>query len=848
MTKLHLIFSLLFCFTFATLAEEHAEGTLDGRNGAAAKGNTKYLSLCDGKGRTYNTTTPTKLDDKTLKAYDLLRNKCAVCHNARSEDVPSNLRFDLTDRDELVKHGLVVPGKADASTLIGRIEDDSMPASNNRVKSKPLTDDERKVLKDWISAGAKSFSTNAGDIPDVGFISNGDLEACMVKDLRNVNEEDKLFTRYLNLGNLYNSGRRAEIERTRLALNKLLNSLSWKKQIKNPIVIDGTGTLLRIDLRDYRWTPEQWEEIAKLNPYPEALDSAKEKELAEKTGSNTPHLRGDWVVFSASKPPLYHNLLGLPQKNGNVGADTSLENILFVNAKQNEDTGDMTRAGFKKSNVTKFNRIIDQHETPFGSYWKSADFENNDGKKNVFEHPIDFERNGGEFIFNLPNGLQGYLVTDAKGNRLDEAPTNIVIDPLRLDKNGAVVNGISCMSCHTRGMKRHDDEVLPHHLGLEKLLAKTPDANLQETIRQVKKLYKDNKTLNEKYSEGEKIYAAAIKKTGGSVEQDEPVFATTHAFEAPLDIRSVAAELGHEPEKVEELINNDLNLGQRLQLGAAHTVDRDVFNQNFRLLRGLLDGNGGGGLGVPGVVSSDPGFDKHFDFVRVKAGTFIMGSPSNEIGRSSDEIQHQVTISKPFEIQTTEVTQSLWEKVMGNNPSGIKGAEKPVETVSWDDITEKEKGFLDRLNKLRKSQGDRCTYRLPTEAEWEYAARGGNQVPDDQMQTAYSFGNDAGKFSEFGVFDGNSGYQSQIVKSKKANPLGISDMHGNVWEWVQDAYRSDYEKLPSTDPVNESGPARVARGSAWFNDARGARSAFRNFVSPAERSSGVGFRLVRTCP
>ena len=216
----------------------------------------------------YRAPSSQKLDSTTLAAYDLLRNKCATCHNPRSTSGAKTFS-DILDSDDLVKHGIVKAGDT-TSKLLRRVEDGSMPEGGPELNS-----DEKKVLKDWIAAGTKTFSTNGGEVPDVGFISDADFEACMVKDLRNVNEEDRPFVRYINLGNLYNASRKAELSRTRLALNKLLNSLSWKKQIKNPDVIDGTGTLLRINLKDYRWTPEQWEEIARLNPYPQGIENAK---------------------------------------------------------------------------------------------------------------------------------------------------------------------------------------------------------------------------------------------------------------------------------------------------------------------------------------------------------------------------------------------------------------------------------------------------------------------------------------------------------------------------------------------------------------------------------------------
>jgi len=230
------------------------------------------------------------------------------------------------------------------------------------------------------------------------------------------------------------------------------------------------------------------------------------------------------------------------------------------------------------------------------------------------------------------------------------------------------------------------------------------------------------------------------------------------------------------------------------------------------------------------------------EFASIKAGAFQMGSPSSEKGRSDDEVLHSVTLTKDFEIQQTEVTQAHWFLVMGYNPSAFKNKKHcpddylvingaslcpnhPVETVSWDDA----QAFIKKLNE----GNDGFAYRLPTEAEWEYSARAGSQ-------SAYSFGDDAGYLRDHAWYYENSGNQSHAVGAKKANRNNLSDMHGNVKEWVQDWY-GNYPSGGQRDPV-----WRVIRGGGWDDGAQVLRSGLRDYWWPGSRNNNVGFRLVRT--
>ena len=213
-------------------------------------------------------------------------------------------------------------------------------------------------------------------------------------------------------------------------------------------------------------------------------------------------------------------------------------------------------------------------------------------------------------------------------------------------------------------------------------------------------------------------------------------------------------------------------------------------------------------------------------FVLIPPGTFMMG---DEHGLS----QHQVTISKPFYMQATEVTQGQWQKVMGSNPSSFKncGDDCPVENASWIDAQE----FIRKLNQMERTD----KYRLPTEAEWEYACRAGSTMK-------YSFAGNEGELGDYAWYNINSASRTHPVAKKKPNTWGIHDMYGNVWEWCQDGY-DDYPSGKVTDPQGlPAAQHRVLRGGSWIDNAGILRSAFRGADYPVVRSNDIGFRLVRT--
>jgi formylglycine-generating enzyme required for sulfatase activity len=249
----------------------------------------------------------------------------------------------------------------------------------------------------------------------------------------------------------------------------------------------------------------------------------------------------------------------------------------------------------------------------------------------------------------------------------------------------------------------------------------------------------------------------------------------------------------------------------------------------------VLTGCGGGvGGGNNAFTASKEGevfgLTDDLAMVSVQGGTFTMGCTGEQGSYcyDSEKPAHSVTVGN-FNIGKFEVTQRLWKQIMGadNNPSNFKGDDLPVEGVSWNDVQE----FIKKLNEQTGKK-----YRLPTEAEWEYAARGGNQ----SRGYKYSGSNN---IDDVAWYVGNRGGKTHRVGTKQPNELGIYDMSGNVWEWVSD-WHGGYIDGAMTNPTGStSGSFRVARGGSWDGDARCCRVSHRNGGNPSNRDYDLGFRL-----
>ena len=503
------------------------------------------------------------------EAYAIFENSCLGCHGPNG---PFTEQLVIESASQLVASGAVVPGSPIQSELYTRLfeEDDAkrMPLGQPRLSGPAI-----QKIGAWIQAGAPSWEVEH----DVTFISTDKMLTTIQNHLRTLSAFDRPAARYFTMTHLYNAGEGPEVLRAaEIALSKLVNSLSWGYTVVKPEALDPQRTIFYIDLRDYEWdTRDAWTQIETLYPYVIAFDASTQARLHTKLEylkaemvCEVPFVHVDWFLATASLPPLYHDILALPE------TEAALERDLGIDVSGNLQRAPglrVLRAGTNDSGVSAHNRVVERHSFRNGAYWKSHDFASSVGRKNILQNPLSFDRDGGEVIFNLPNGLQAYYVSDALGDRIDVAPTDIVSNPAASDP--AVRNGLSCIGCHTEGMKTFEDVVRGTYQRLP----------ASATKDQVLRLYVEKAEMDRFVAQDTARYREALEATGGVFGGIEPVHRFHERFQEALDASHAAAVLGlHESVFVEAIGENsglqELGLAGLLSGG---NVKRDAWTANF---------------------------------------------------------------------------------------------------------------------------------------------------------------------------------------------------------------------------------------------------------------------------
>jgi serine/threonine-protein kinase len=350
--------------------------------------------------------------------------------------------------------------------------------------------------------------------------------------LRKQEVADRPYFRYFTLTHLHNNPKvsAAELRLHRAALAKMVNSLSWQAKVVVPEAVDPEGTVLAVDLRKLGWDRTHlWKGMLAYYPYGLDYSHARDAKVQDEaiqiykfTRTKLPFVRADWFVASTAQPPLYHHLLydtllGLKNSRKYPMTAWHLEKKLGVDTADNIRKGKVARAGFTNSGVARHNRLVERHESPYGAYWRSYDFRSSVGRANLYRYPLGpafkgnlyngkaFKQAGGEVLFNLPNGLQGYLLVDHSDRRIDVAPLECAVkDTRKTVGTQEVVNGISCMACHKHGIvSGFKDAVRRGH------------ALRGDPARKVEQLYPAHKGMANLLKEDTERFLEALKRATG---------------------------------------------------------------------------------------------------------------------------------------------------------------------------------------------------------------------------------------------------------------------------------------------------------------------------------------------
>ncbi len=423
-----------------------------------------------------------ELQALATQAQAFLKERCSRCHGGSNG---KNAGLDVTNPatlfaprgDAALGMAAVVPGNPKKSLLYDAVETGFMPQGGS-PESKDVPADSAGLIKRWIEAGAPLPVRR--EIKRRTFLD--DMSAIRARLLA-ASADDRPYLRFFTLSNLYNNESVSErdLRMYRAALSKVLNSLSWEPQPVIPEVLaDTSETVLMVDIRRLGWNQRQWLAVIVQYPYTLGFEKAREeklqavaKDVQQFSGQDLPpFVRADWFVTTAAQPPLYHVLLDLPESldvlERRLGVDR-LGNI----ASSTEANRRVWRAGFAASGVSRQNRLVERHQTGQGGYyWISYDFKPRRQRGDLVRFPLGpklpgnittnrfaFIHDGGEVIFSLPNGQQAYLLVDGVGKRIDVGPVDVVFDRAAITGLPLVVNGVSCMNCHAKGMIDFGDEI-----------------------------------------------------------------------------------------------------------------------------------------------------------------------------------------------------------------------------------------------------------------------------------------------------------------------------------------------------------------------------------------------------
>jgi len=518
------------------------------------------------------------------QAENVLASNCGQCHGSALTPLEASGGMNyIADINKLVTEGKIVPLNSAGSRIIQRMKEGSMPPFST---GRTVSEDDIATVERFIDDENfwPDLASQGGDCSDQEF-SFDDLYAAVANDLQRLDADDALTARYISLTNRFQAGVCADttLDRDRQALFKMVNALSTETTVEPPVPVNAQETIYRIDLADYGWDVgvtvvnadgsttdfiDRWEAIAANNPYAVPFVGDDADDAVADSGTTIPVMLADSMLDTATIGNLYYALIDV---NVQDTFDNFILNDLDIDVAQNLIDEDQIRAGTTKSRISRQDRVVQRDDINVrqGVLWQSFDFED-DQNESIFENPFDFAEGGTEAIFTLPNGMLGFIISDAAGNIVEDS--DILLDTNQ--NNFRAVTSISCSNCHARGLLPVVDEV--REIALANAL--TSGLNNDE-VEQLRAVYPEpEEFLRVVEGDSDSFYRRALSQANVDLDGGDAVSSVFFRFDQDIRLADAAGDLGLTAERLDDnlqLINPALNV---LDNGV---LDRDDFTQFY---------------------------------------------------------------------------------------------------------------------------------------------------------------------------------------------------------------------------------------------------------------------------
>jgi mono/diheme cytochrome c family protein len=511
-------------------------------------------------------------------AENILASNCGQCHGPAltTDQAKAGMNY-INDIDQLVKTGKIIPLNSAGSRIVQRMIRGEMPPVSSGLPR--VTEADYTVVAEYIDNPTfwpNVVSSARSCTEDGQLVDFDELYRLVNDDLRRADNNDAQFFRYISLTNRFTAGVCADaLEKDRQALTKMMNMLSQRASIEQPVPVNKEETLYRIDLRDFNWDEpievdgqgfnDTWEAIAENNPYAVRFEGDDADDAIDDSQTDFPVMFADQMLAVATIGNVYYGIIGVDSRGS---LDDFIQGDLGIDLQDDIDNGDAVRAGTTRSRISRQDRVVERHDIELrgGVLWQAFDFAANGANDNIFEDPFGFQPGGTEAIFTLPNGMLGFIIADQNGNIVEDS--DILLDTNQ--NNFRAITSVSCANCHATGFIPVVDEVADFTLANARQLRLSRDE-----VEELEEIYVSPEEFAKTVqADSSAFYQRALQQAALPVQGGDPVSNVFLRFDQDMKLEDVAGDLGVTPDDLRDSL--DL-LDPTLATLNRGTVDRDDF-------------------------------------------------------------------------------------------------------------------------------------------------------------------------------------------------------------------------------------------------------------------------------